>query len=280
MKNLCLIFLLTFFAFSCSKEDRESQNLYSENIIPEDLQVISRSNLLESDTSIVHLVRLMTVDNKLVTSFLSNDIDTSDVFNIYNQLGLISDTWINEEQVTYINYEDFRFFLQSNYSDNDLVSYFDEILLHYDVLRKRLINLYPNLNSNADQNFKNELISAFTYQMNIIEQDTLIKFRNNEKCKWCESAYEVCRQNAAGTSAGIVSAGIIIAEGIIGVSGYLGPPSWGAAGTAAGGGFVSGGINYLSSLWACRNDLDFCLKSNDCPGAGGRNNRLEEINKN
>ncbi len=90
---------------------------------------------LVKDASFVRLFELSTVDNYLVQAYMDEVIDTNDVWLIFDAIGIDYSDYplavVDPERYSFDTYDDFIHFIENEFSDPSMVSYFDEIYRNF-----------------------------------------------------------------------------------------------------------------------------------------------------
>ena len=266
---------------SCSESSVVGINADSDNIDPStSISLETRSidtalvaQLLE-DSVFYHFVRLATVDNKLIQHYLDGDIDTSDVFAIYDLLGYGDSTWFSSYEVyNQLNIDSLYRHVELYHPDTDLLSY-------YQSFEGVANNIYSNYIS-VIENYPNEISYVLSAHLLELDLELDILLSRNSQCDQCYDDFDWCKSEARD----LFGSSLVFWGGVATVA------ATGTAMTGPGGAFVGAitllggggqaGITMAFDYRACRRAFNKCLKDNDCPedGSGGSYNRLEHIMK-
>jgi hypothetical protein len=254
---------------SCEKE------YLLENAEVQDCQIEQCSytsaliNQIAEDSSFVRIFQLSTIDNYVLQSYMENRLDTTDIWLLFDELGVDYSSpalTIQHDKISFEVYDDLIDFVENKYADSLMVQYFEEIEQNWGTFYHDNSSI---LNELDHQYLGSALSQAFEMLLNNHQQvfSERIVFRTNE-CEECYHEHETCmsdtHMNAGGAFGSVALGGA--------VSGFIGGGPAGAGGgfiLGLAGGAVAGAFTWGIGYYQCQRDLNNCLTNNGCEQLGG-----------
>jgi len=267
---ILIAFLVVVSATGCEK----AENSIALEVTSQASQTLSQRsevNPLIGDSTIFNLARLSTVDNVLLNSYLDYSLDTSDVWDIYDQLQVTRTSWFPEEYPDNATLENAIEYIELNYNGFGIGDYFLEIASLQEELFFKYTTEYSDVPTDQLLAWTEEaFISALQEQDgNIFINTSNTLSARSSACDNCYIGMNECMRSVTASSSATFMTGVGLSVGIITYTGWSGPIAAGSAATAFVGGIIGAGFNQLFGGANCQGALNRCLDRNDCPRSGG-----------
>jgi len=223
---------------------------------------------LANDSSFIRIFELSTVDNYVLQAYIDDKLDTTDIWVLFDSLGIdysSAPLTVQHDDIAFEDYDDLINFIEDEYTDSLMAQYFEELQQNINTFH----DTYESQLDGLDQQYLQFVFSqAFEILFNDYQQvfADVIGFRTDEYQE-CYDEYETCMREAGYDGAQTLG-NYIITGGAGGFFATGGP----GVGPGLVGGFFTGiivsGFNYSMDVARCRQALNNCLTANGCETTG------------
>jgi len=230
---------------------------------------------LANDSSFIRIFELSTVDNYVLQAYIDDKLDTTDIWVLFDSLGIdysSAPLTVQHDDIAFEDYDDLINFIEDEYTDSLMAQYFEELQQNINTFH----DTYESQLDGLDQQYLQFVFSqAFEILFNDYQQifEDVIGFRTDE-CQECYDEYDRCLSDNNWDSAGIFFG--ILGGGTLqgGMFGSVGGPGGTLAGAAGGtlvvtpSACVAAGTSWKIGYQRCKRDLNDCLIANGCETVG------------